>query len=265
VFYILFISPLVRYIASFVTGKPYTYTFAWHTGPLWFVETLLIFSLIYLIFRKDNLRIARNRFPTNQTILLFILAIAALTFIVRIWSPIGLWVHVFQPAYFVHYIVLFYIGTLAYKNNWFEHLTEKISRLWKIIAVCSIICYPLIYGIIIEGLGYGIDDIFGGFAWPSLALCIIESFAMVSIIISLLLIYKKRFDHQKKLGRWMSPNFYGAYIFHMIFIYGLVVILWGVQIPSILKFLIVVLIAVPASFALTALVRLVPGVKRVLG
>lgn len=261
IFYILFISPLARVIVSYATGEAYTYRLAWHTGPMWFVETLLIFSVIYVFFRKESTHV---EFPSNKTIFIAILGLALLTFIIRVFSPIGLWTHVFQLAYYGHYVFAFYIGTVAYKNNWFEHITEKFARFWKIVAVCAIICYPLIWGIIIEGLGYGMEDIFGGLTWPSLALCLIEVTAMVSIIISLLAIFKKRFDHQGKLSKLMSPNYYGAYIFHAVIIYLFVVLLYGVALPSIVKFLIVSLLAVMASFAFTALIRKIPGVNRVI-
>ncbi|MFC1691606.1 acyltransferase family protein [Nanoarchaeota archaeon] len=260
VFYILFLSPLARVIVSYATGKPYIYRLAWHTGPLWFVETLLIFSLVYVFFRKEH----SIKFPSNSKIFLAILGIALLTFIVRIFSPIGLWIHIFQFAYFVHYIFMFYVGIIAYKNNWFEQITDKIAKFWKIVALTAIICYPLIWGVIIEALGYSMADIFGGWSWPSLVLSLIESVAMFSIIISLLAIYKKRFDKQSWLGRWMSPNFYGAYIFHAVLIYLFVVLLYGVSIPSIVKFLIVSLVVVPLSFTVTWLLRKISFIRRVI-
>ena len=140
-----------------------------------------------------------------------------------------------------------------------------MARFWKIVAVLAIICYPLFWGIVIEALNYPIEALFGGFAWPSLLLSFVETVAMVSIIISLLTIYKKRFDNQGRLGRWMSPNAYGSYIFHVIIIYALMTPLYGRPIPSILKFFLVLVIAVPGTYIFTSIIRKIPGVKRILG
>jgi len=263
--YVLLISPINRIIAAYAKGETYSYKLAWHTGPLWFLEALLIFSIIYMLVRNKSAKDTNIDFPRNLTICKAIFILSILTFIVRIFFPVGVWIHVFQLADFVHYIFMFYVGTLAYKHHWFEKISDEMARPWKITAIIAIISYPLFWVILIEVLGYTLKDFTGGFAWLPLVMSFLETVAMVSIIISLLAIFKKRFNRQGTIVKWMSVNYYGAYIFHATLIYLAILALYGRPIPSILKFLMVALTVVPASFYWTSLIRKLPGVKRVLG
>jgi surface polysaccharide O-acyltransferase-like enzyme len=63
----------------------------------------------------------------------------------------------------------------------------------------------------------------------------------------------------------MAGNVYTVYIIHLTLLWILNIIFLSVDIPTILKFFIVSLIAIPVSFALSALIRKIPYAKRVLG
>ena len=265
IFFVLFISPLNGIIAAYAKGGTYSYELAWHTGPLWFVEALLLFSIIYMLVKERLPKRANIEFHKNLTICETICILSILTFIVRIFFPVGVWIHVFQLADFVHYIFMFYVGALAFQNHWFEKISDEMARPWKITAITAMSCYPLFWFLFIEALGCTLDDFKGGFTWQSLVFSFLETIAMVSIIISLMAIFKKRFNRQNKLAKWMSVNYYGAYIFHIVLVYLAVLVLYGKPIPSIIKFFLAVLTVVPAAFCLTSLIRMIPGVKRVLG
>ncbi|MCP3682859.1 MAG: acyltransferase family protein [bacterium] len=267
--YTILIAPIVDYLVlNYSMGKDVSFfeafSFGWAVGPLWFVEALLILSLIYVLFNsKKTLVLFKDRFPSTSSIVLVMVILAILTFLVRIMFPIGVLVHVFQVAHYVSYIFAFFIGIIAYNNGWFEHLGNV--RLWKIVAIVSIITLPIIFTIGMMLSGGDINVFMGGFGWQSLLLSFWETIAGISIIISLLSIFKKRFDTQGRLARWASPNYYGAYIFHAIVIVSLMVPLLGVAIPSSLKALIVAILAVPLCFIVTALVRKLPFVNKVIG
>ncbi|MHC4753165.1 MAG: acyltransferase family protein, partial [Planctomycetota bacterium] len=64
------------------------------TGPLWFVEALLIFAGFYVLWRlmaksSDSSAKDHSKLPGNLAIALFASALSVVTFIVRIWLPIG--------------------------------------------------------------------------------------------------------------------------------------------------------------------------------
>ena len=263
IFYSIVMAPIVDFLILKSRGLPPSFNISYEIGPLWFIETILIFSLIYILIKSTKpMSLFKNKFPTNKAITFAIVTLALLTFIVRIFSPIGKWTHVFQLAHMIHYIFAFYIGIVAFNNNWFENL--KQFKIWKIVAIVNVIVLPLLMGASIA-LGLNQELFFGGFTWQSLLFSTWDTVSMMSIIISLLVIFKERFNKQNSIQKFLSPNYYGAYIFHTAIILALMIPLLSIKLPSTVKGLIVAIIAIPSSFILTAIVRKIPGVKRVLG
>jgi glucans biosynthesis protein C len=94
-------------------------------GPTWFIEVLLIFTLVYglgrLLTRAGPVQpIAPAGFPGSGSIVLFALGLAAITFIVRLWFPVD-WNFQFlnlQFPFFAQYIALFGVGLIAYRRDW---------------------------------------------------------------------------------------------------------------------------------------------------
>ena len=92
VFYFL-LGPLTSYIRdkyiymkddnllSFITNPD-----IWYFGPMWFVEALLIFTILFFLVRRlfSNVEM---KFPGTYKILLFAFIIALAQFIMRIWLP----------------------------------------------------------------------------------------------------------------------------------------------------------------------------------
>jgi glucan biosynthesis protein C len=142
--YDLFINPFVIYIAR---GLPRPYwdfssDYLLHfkqigTGPVWFLEVLLIFSGGYVLWRWLASRRSRSTssvrpFPASRTIVFFLLALAVVTFVIRIWLPI-FWM--FEPlnlqmAFFAQYISLFIVGIIAYRQNWFLLIPDGMGKVW---------------------------------------------------------------------------------------------------------------------------------------
>jgi hypothetical protein len=122
-------------------------------GPLWFVEVLLIFSLVYVAWRlvfpsRPETPAAETPFPGNGAIALFALSLAVVTFLVRLvflmdaytFKPLNL-----QLPFFAQYIALFVIGLIAYRRNWLVNLPDKTGRLWLGIAGSLILLWaPLV-------------------------------------------------------------------------------------------------------------------------
>ena len=96
-------------------------------GPLWFVEVLLIFTLVYAAWRrffrpKPPVPPVEtdSRFPGNAAIVLFALLTGVGAFLVRLVFPVD-WnfsLLNLQLPFFVLYIALFIVGLIAYRRNW---------------------------------------------------------------------------------------------------------------------------------------------------
>ncbi len=206
----------------------------WDIGPLWFLEVLLIYSVIYVLCRlifKNKFSPFKDSFPRNKAIIIGILAISVGTFIVRIWYPVGRNFHVFQLAHHVHYAFCFWLGILAYRGKWFENISNAQAKIWKRIALITILLFPFMMAAIMI-TGDNVELYLGGFSWKSLLISIWDSVACLSIIISILSIFQKRFNNQGKLSKWMAPNFYVSYILHQPVIVAVTIPFLYISIPS---------------------------------
>ncbi|OGJ16318.1 hypothetical protein A3K73_01885 [Candidatus Pacearchaeota archaeon RBG_13_36_9] len=238
----------------------------WFIGPLWFVEALLIFCLVYVLYRisvNKSFNPFNKKFPSNKAIFISILLLAILTFFVRIFFAVGEEIHIFQLAHFVNYIFCFWLGVLAYRRNWLDNLRAKQARTWKIIAVLILIALPFIF--VFGNAAESTEKFTGGFTWQSLVYSLWETIACYSIIISLISVFKKRFNSQGNLVAWMAPNFYVVYIIHQLVILPLAIIFQSIFIPSYVKFIFVSILGVALCFAIGGLIRKIKFTRKVLG
>jgi glucans biosynthesis protein C len=239
-------------------------------GPLWFVETLLIFSLFYVLWRvatrygKSKLNKERQ-FPRNKIIILFALLLGLATFLVRLFwvmdvDSFGLLN--LQLPFFTQYIALFIIGLLAYRNNWFLKLTDKTGRRWLITAIVVIILWaPMM---IFNGAIDGDISYRGGLSWQSLTHTLWESFLCVSTCIGLIYAFRRYLNRRGKLANFLIPNAYTAYLIHAPIITTIAVAVQGITIYPLLKWAVVAIVAIPVCFGLSSLIRKIPGTNRVL-
>lgn len=238
-------------------------------GPLWFIETLLIFSLVYVVWRlaatkRSAGRPAESPFPSSGAIALFALGVAAATFVVRLWfpqdtsfAPLNL-----QFANFAQYIALFVAGLIAYRLGWLAALPEKTGRSWLIVGALLILLFPVL------AIGTGaLEDntpFKGGWHWQAFVSAAWESFVCVSMCVGAIYAFRRWANRQGNLARFLSRNAYAAYLIHEPVIVALAMVLSGVMLYPLLKFALVSLVAVPLCFALSALIRKIPGTDRVL-
>jgi surface polysaccharide O-acyltransferase-like enzyme len=228
--------------------------FSW-TGPLWFVEALLIFNIIYLLIRSIPARRAMISFELNtKSIILLILLITAMAFSARLVYPIGSDVLNLQFGFFAAYIVMFFTGIAAYKHGVFEKLDYKTGIRWLIISLA--IGMPLWLLIIFFGGPLeGNLDIEGGMNWPAFFYALWESFFCVTFIVALTGIFKHRYNTQNRLQQFLSDHAFGVFVFHAPVLIGISMLMKDVVLYPILKFAVVSFLAITASFLVSWLVR----------
>jgi glucan biosynthesis protein C len=238
-------------------------------GPLWFIELLLLFSLVYVVARlltsRRPPRLApEGRFPSSGRVALFALLLGVVSFVVRLvfrvdesFRPLNL-----QFANFTQYIALFVVGLVAYRRNWLLSLPDRMGRLWLRIAILLIFVYPL------AGLVAGDLEEFnpfkGGWYWQSMLSAQWEAFMCVSMCIGLVYLFRRRWNHQGMVEREMSRAAYAAYLIHEPVITVLAVQTMGVMLYPLLKFGLAAVVAVPLCFVLAVLIRKLPYFDRVL-
>ena len=275
IFYALIISPMLIFLTTrFDEGKiipiiEFFKTENWLTfGPLWFVAALLVFMGTAILFKSEK-RVdlaSYIQIPNNSKILLFAVGIGVISFIVRIWFPVG-WAlkpFGFQLAHFPQYIVLFYIGIISSKNNWFEQFTYYQGLNWiKLASVFVFILFPLVFyfgGATENGTG----PFMGGLCWQSFSYCIWEQIVGIGIIVGLIGVFKEKYNKQSDRLKSFSASAYTVYIIHALILVSLSLLIKNIEIGSSLKFLILAPIVLLICFFVSDIIRKLPYFRKVL-
>ena len=138
-FYMFVLGPVTEYFVahSWTSTRPTSFANEWikhirngeflqENGPLWFCLALLIFSIAYVALRR--LPAPTPNPPGNRTLIFFALAMAVLTFLVRVSRPpVFLNLHLGD---FPQYVLLFAAGILAARGKWLRSLSYTSGLRW---------------------------------------------------------------------------------------------------------------------------------------
>lgn len=244
-------------------------------GHLWFLQALLAFAVIYAFYRvladriapNKTIQIYRDRFPPDKILIITIGILSILLFLEHLVWPAGGSIFLgFQSGFFVHYIFCFFIGVLAYRGEWFRRLERAQARRWGMMVPLAILIMPIV--MVLGGAMEGDDGLAkfeGGMSWQAFFTAIWLTFMMFAVIVFLLYYFRERFNQAGPLAKSMAANVFTVYIVHQTVLTALNILLLDVSIPTIVKFFIVGIIAVPVCFVLSSLIRRIPYTKRVLG
>jgi hypothetical protein len=184
--FIFLISPFI-YFVLLGNGKGimdyihYLTNWKWligSTGPLWFVEMLLLFCIIYVIVRKFIPNRKTIHTFNTQSIIFVMIITGIIAFLIRLIFPQGTSFYNLQFSYFSSYIVLFVMGIIIGENNLFEHITREQNIRWLYITlIAGIIAWFAI--MLLGGAAAGNRNFDGGFNWQSLAFALWEAFVAI--------------------------------------------------------------------------------------
>lgn len=251
-------------------GEYYT-SFHLGMGPLWFVEALLIFGVVYLLWQwltraKAKPAPKKRRCPGHKEIVTLALALGVASFIIRIWLPLGWSIESLnlQLPFFLQYTVLFVLGIGAYHHGWLTGIPKETGRPWLAIgAVLILVGFPLLF--VLGGALQGdLEPYKGGLHWQSLALCIWEQATGLAMMAGLLVLFRERLNRQGSLLAEASACSYTAYIIHGPFIILYALAVRSITLYPLLKFALATLIAIPLCFVLAAGIRRLPAARRIL-
>jgi glucan biosynthesis protein C len=237
-------------------------------GPMWFAIALLIFSLLYGLFRQiapPKRKASVLPAPGLIGLMNTGLVIATFAFLIRTEQPMGksfLW---FQPAFFAQYIVLFALGIVANRNNWFASLPTRFGyRLLIGAAVIGPIAWftLLVLG---GGLEQGVVAYVGGWRWQSAAYAVWESLFCLAICPGLLVFYREHCNGRGRFSKLMSDNSFGIYFVHAPVVVAVSQMLGWLPLPPLAKWLVVAPLAFLVTLAVVHLVlRQTPLLRRIL-
>ena len=245
----------------------YLASFSWvgGTGPLWFVEALLLFSLPYAAWRAIRpASKAVGTVPSAMTVVLTIVATGLAAFSIRLFQPIGTSVANLQLCYFASYVSLFLLGIHAGEKRWLESFPERRGITWFTIVLA--VGVPVWFVIMVGGgATRGVYLFNGGLNWQSFVYAFWESFVAIGFSLGLNAFFRKYLNVVNGFTRLLASNSFGIYMFHapVLITISLLLIPWhGVPL---LKAALVAPFAFAATLALSFLIlRRIPGLRAVL-
>jgi fucose 4-O-acetylase-like acetyltransferase len=273
--YSVFITQILLYlIINYVESNPMcfidVYSKANNTfslGPLWFVCALLIFMSNSLIFKHKIKKLSvKAKSLKTSFVILSAIGLGIISFFVRIYFPIGVTIPIigFNLAHFSQYIFLFIIGIVASRQNWFNQINYKKSKLALISAqILIFVAFPTVF-ILGGAMEHGTDQFMGGFTIQSFAFSVWEQLVGVLLIIGLLGLFKQKINNQNMVLKTASRTSYAVYIFHSIILLILSIMLKDFEIESFIKFMILIPISIISCYGISYFLCKIPVIKDII-
>ena len=240
---------LVTALLSYITGQM-------EVGHLWYVESLLLFCLVYALVRRFVSPIQLKGDVSLGGLLVVALVMGVGGYFIRQVSPQDNWIWVLgfvhiEPAHYLQYVIMFVLGVLAYRGQWLTKMNNCTG------AISLLIGSALAIGDYVRNDGAWNNFVYQWFG-------IYESLLCVFFSVGLLWLFREFVNGTNAFQNWCSQQAYGAYIVHLFVLLAVQNATDGLVLPGIVKFFIIGIVASVISFVVTYLLRLIPGVKKVL-
>jgi hypothetical protein len=271
--YVFIISPTLLYVVlgyrsdhSFSANYlRYITGFHWlgATGPLWFVQILLLFCIMYVILKKCFSKGIKIQSVGQKEIVSAIMITTLMAFFIRLMFPVGTSYLNLQFCYFASYIVMFTAGILVGENGLLEKIADEKNITWlKISLFAGIPLWLMIifFGGALEGHKY-MD---GGFNWQSFTFAFWESLTAIGFSVGLIALFKKSVNADSKFAALMRDNAFGIYFFHAPILVSISLALKHLIFNPMLKFAVVFVIASIVCLVFTFLARKIKPIGIVL-
>ncbi len=268
------LGPMTAALVSNANGKGFWATVArilTHgpiiTGPMWFVQALLMFTLVYCGWRAvagmplAGAHRVPSPVPSQWWWLLSAIGVGAAALAIRQVVPVGQNVIGLQLAYFSSYIFLFALGIAAWRHDWLARLQWKQARGWILGLVFSWPLMPL--SILLARASKGPVSFAGGLSWPAIVYTLWEPFVAWGLIAMWLLLFRAKMNKPSAIWTWLNRRAYAVYIIHPLVLVGVALLLRGWIAPPLVKFVGVGALSCAATWLLADPLVRIPGVRRI--
>lgn len=218
-------------------------------GPMWFVFTLLVCESAYVAYRcfyRKRIIIKWKGFRWAGA-LLFIVCMGLLAFAVRLHIPAGSEIFGLQPGFFPLYLGMYFLGIVAYRNQWLEQLNRRDTFIW--LGIIWLIGIPsLLY---VTGTNIDrINDFSGGWNARALFYALWEPVMCLGISYVLLACGNTYFNRPYSRISRLSRTSYAFYIIHPFVVVGCVFALEFIPISPLARLISVCILGIPLCFLL---------------
>ena len=240
-------------IISVLTGKL-------EIGHMWFIESLLVFCLVYALIRHwvSPVDSACNSKPTIIGLLIVALVMGIGSYFIRQVSPQDHWIWPFgiiplpmEPAHYLQYVMMFAMGVLAYRFQWFDKMSNSTGFTTLLTGVA------LAVGNYLRDGGPWNDFVWQWFGIYESLMCVFISFGLIWL-------FREFVSGTSRFWQWCAAQSYGAYVFHLLLMIVLQNVVDSIWMGAFGKFLFMGVVTTILAFLMTWIVKMIPGVKRVL-
>ena len=224
------------------------------TGPLWFVQVLLFFCIVYSMVKKIFPGGVKVQNVTKANVTIIVLLTGVIAFLIRLIFPVGTSFMNLQFSYFSSYIVMLILGIIAGENNLLDNIANSKNIFWlKLALIIGIPVWALI--MIFGGVLNGEMKISGGFYWQSFAYSFWESFTAIAFSLGLISFFRNNVNIENKFTSLIRNNAFGIYVFHAPILTAVSLGLRHWMVNPVPKFFIVMLLAFIICLLFSALIR----------
>ncbi|ABK18165.1 acyltransferase family protein [Syntrophobacter fumaroxidans] len=234
-------------------------------GHLWFLEHLLVYSILFAVLRfvwrrpmdpkPDR---GKAEAPGDLAILGYAVALTLVSLLVRTRYPIDKWMFVLdfiqsEPAHLPQYLSLFILGTVAMRKGWLQTTPRARGLRWLCIGIGAVVAGGLVR--------------FDLIPFPPEAKGIFfvtaECFIATGFTVGLCTLFREFFNNTTPLWQVLGADAYGAYLVHVPIVVALQYAIGNVPAGAVQKFLLVTIAGIPLSYLASHYLRKLPGVARV--
>jgi glucan biosynthesis protein C len=268
-FFVVFLNGLIAFGDS-ATERGYL-AFLWHDytargmefGHLWFIAHLLVYALLYALWRMIAPKPSPSAAPPppgHLAIAAFVLALTAVTFAVRTVWPQDVWVRLLwfipaEPMHLPQYASLFVIGIVASHGDWFTAIPKRTGYIWFWIATAAFI---VAVGLIAA------DVRLPGFREARDLWKLVDSLVCVGMILGLLVFFREHANRTRPIARRLAASVYGIYLVHIYVVVAIQTPLVETPLGALTKFAIVTLLGLVISFVIVDTLRRIKPLRQVI-
>jgi hypothetical protein len=225
-------------------------------GPLWFVEVLLIYSLVYAAWVASHPRPGDAPGPVTtgplraRHLVALGAGIAVSTFVVRRWFPFDSLqftnAHVWQ---WPECIGLFGLGIVSARRGWLRPVPERIRRGCGWVALVATVLLIVAFAST-QDPDRAVEAFGGGWRWEALVLATIGGAMSVAASIWVLAFAQRHWDRTGPTTRVLGRSAYAAFMFQGAPLIVAALALRWIDVPLEVKALLVTAGSIAGSFAL---------------
>lgn len=237
----LLVWPLCMWAAYRAAGNGVTYWWVFthrepllDSGPLWFAEVLLLFSLCYAaVYRLGGAR-ASGRPLSVRHLVLFGAGVAVASFVVRLWfsarSTQLLDLHLWQ---WPQCAAMFGLGIVAARRGWAAQVPERLWRGCRVVVVLTVASLP-VFAVVLgfTELAHDATPFLGGWTWQALLMATIEATLVVAGSLWLLGLAQRRITGDGPLATACARGAFAAFVLQAPVLLGLAIAARPLAVPA---------------------------------